>query len=142
MFYNILRITTFLDKGLIIINSFKFLKIILYLYAIMYFVTLIAENILNRRTIGIAVIYPIGYLLLLILHKQFKESLNTKHSPNKSSLDILECVIITITTILIVFSLLGTINLISTIVLFSIYQIIIYLKRPPIILYFYYTFLY
>ena len=77
MFYNILRITTFLDKGLIIINSFKFLKIILYLYAIMYFVTLIAENILNRRTIGIAVIYPIGYLLLLILHKQFKESLNT-----------------------------------------------------------------
>lgn len=86
----------------------------------MYFVTLIAENILNRRTIGIAVIYPIGYLLLLILHKQFKESLNTKRSPNKSSLDILECVIITITTMLIVFSLLGTINLISTIVLFSI----------------------
>ena len=52
--------------------------------------------------------------------EQFKESLNTKHSPNKSSLDILECVIITITTMLIVFSLLGTINLISTIVLFSI----------------------
>lgn len=86
----------------------------------MYLVTLIAENILNRRAIGIAVIYPIGYLLLLILHKQLKDSLNTKHYKDKSSLDLIECIIITITTMLIVFSLLGTINLLSTIVLFSI----------------------
>lgn len=101
-------------------NSYKLSKICLQIFAIVYIITLILKAVTHLYTSKIAFPYLMFYLILVNANKQIEFDTRTDYQPGKDTLDFLEVFIISITTIIIVFSLLEIISVFFTITILGI----------------------